>query len=347
MHYQWSNQNGPISGATNSSYSFNASAGINSYQVNISNSVGATNSSTAFVVGQTTPPPLVTFTNTAWTLNSNGLFSPSISGSLLALTDTNGGEASSAFFNVGQYVGGFIASFYFQATAGANGGADGITFCLQNSPAGTNALGGSGGALGYTGITPSAAFEMNIYTNAIHGGVGIRVGTNGAIGDFSNDGYNSTAPVNIASGDNIYVRLYYQQGVMHVLLTDASVPDTYSTSFPIDLPGTVGNGSAYIGLTGSDGGATAVQTVSNLLYSYTTPPVLTGVARGAPGQVVVSWPVSVSTLFTLMQSSSLTGPWTPAVAVSSAIVGNQKQVTLSTGSSTTFYRLRLVDPNAP
>jgi len=342
LRYQWSNQGGPISGATNSSYSFNAVAGTNSYHVNITNSVGATNSSTAVVVGETTPPPLVAFNNTDWTLNSNGNVTPSIVGSLLTLTDGSGGEASSAFFDVGQYIGGFVASFTYHTT----GGADGVTFCLQNSPAGTNALGNSGGGLGYAGITPSAAFEMNIFAGVPHGGVGIRVGTNGTIGDFSNDGYNGTGSVNITNGDNIYVRLYYQQGVMQVLLVDPSVPATYSTGFPINVPATVGNGSAYIGFTGSDGGTVSSQTVSNLLYSYTTPPIL-AIAPGAAGLVVVSWPVSVSSLFTLVQSSSLAGPWTPPVPVSSGIVGLQKQVTLTAGGGHTFYRLQLIDPNAP
>jgi hypothetical protein len=345
LHYQWSNQSGPISGATNSSYSFNAVAGTNSYHVNISNSVGATTSSTAIVVGQTTPPPIVDFSSTDWAVNNNGLITPSIVSNLLTLTDGNGGEASSAFFGVGQYIGGFVASFTYQDVT--NGAADGITFCLQNSPAGTNALGFSGGGLGYASITPSAAFEMNIYSGAAHGGVGIRVGTNGSIGDFSNDGYNSTAPVSITNGNEIYVRLYYQQGVMQVLLKDPAAPATFSTSFLLDLPATVANGSAYIGFTGSDGGLSSVQTVSNLLYSYTTPPIL-GIAQGPPGQVLVSWPVSVSTLFTLVQGNSLTGPWAPAVPVSSAIVGLQKQVTLNaSGSGGTFYRLQLVDPNAP
>jgi hypothetical protein len=342
LHYQGSNQSGPISGATNSSYTFNAVAGTNSYHVNVTNAVGATNSSTAVVVGEITQPPVITFTNSDWALNGNGNITPSIIGNLLTLTDGNGGEASSAFYSVGQYIGGFVASFTYQTS----GGADGITFCLQNSPGGTNALGNSGAGLGYGGITASAAFEMNIFAGAAHGGVGIRVGTNGAIGDFSNDGYNGTGSVNITNGNNIYVRLYYQQGVMQVLLQDPSALATYSTSFPIDVPAAVGNGSAYIGFTGSDGGVASVQTVSNLLYSYTTPPVL-AMAPGAPGQVVVSWPVSVSSLFTLLQSSGLTGPWAPAVPVSSAIVGLREQVTLTAGGSSTFYRLQLIDPNAP
>jgi hypothetical protein len=343
LNYNWSNQNGLIGGATSTNYSFNALPGTNSYHVGITNANGGIVSSTAVVIGETNAPPLVSITNTGWALNGNGSLTPSISGSLLTLTEPGGSGANSAFYDVGQYVGGFVASFIYQTS----GGADGITFCVQNSPAGTNALGFTGGGLGYAGITPSAAFEMNIYAGAAHGGVGIRVGTNGAIGDFSDDGYNGTGSVNYTNGDNIYVRLYYQPGVMQVLMEDPSASTAYTTSFPVNLPATVGNASAYIGLTGSEGGVSSVQTVSNFLYSATTPPILSSIAPGAPGNVVVSWPVSVSTLFTLMQGSGITGPWTPAVPVSSALVGLQKQVTLSAAGGPTFYRLQLIDPNAP
>ncbi len=342
LHYQWSNQHGPIIGATNSIYPFNALAGTNSYFVSVSNVVGATVSSTAFVVGDTDAPPVISLDNTNWALNDNGYVSPSINSGVLQLTDGNGGEASSSFFDVGQYVGGFVASFTYQTS----GGADGTTFCLQNSPGGTNEVGGSGGGLGYVGISPSVAFELNIYAGAAHGGIGIRVGTNGTIGDFTDDGYNGTGPVNIASGDNIYVQLFYLPGVLQVLLSDPTVPATYTTSFPINVPLAVGNGSAYIGFTGADGGISSVQTVSNFLYSSTTPPVLS-IAPGAPGYVVVSWPVSVSSLFTLMQSSSLAGPWTPAVPVSSSGAGLQNHVTVSAGGTAAFYTLQLNDPNAP
>ncbi|MGA2246534.1 MAG: hypothetical protein ABSH48_16180 [Verrucomicrobiota bacterium] len=346
LHYQWSNQGGSISGATNSSYLFNALAGANSYQVSISNVVGTIVSSTAVVLGLTNPPPLITFDDTNWALNNNGSITPSIETNQLTLTDGNANEASSAFYDVGQYIGGFVASFTYQTS----GGGDGVTFCLQNASAGTNALGQAGASLGYSGIAPSVAFEMNIYPGPItapaHGGAGIRVGTNGAIGDFSNEGYIGTGLVNFTNGDNIYVQLYYQQGVMQVLMIDPTAPATNTSTFFVNVPAVVGNDSAYVGFTGSDSGVTSVQTVSNFLYSYTTPPIV-AIGRGAPGRVVVSWPVSVSSLFTLVQSGTLAGPWSPAVPVSSAVVGLQNQVTLSAGGSLTFYRLQLNDPNAP
>jgi hypothetical protein len=338
LHYQWSNQNGQISGATSTSYSFIALPGTNSYSVGITNNVGGIVSSTAVVIGVTNAPPLIVLDNTDWTLNNNGSVTPAINNGVLSLTDGNGSEACSAFQNVAQYIGGFVASFTYVSP----GGADGTTFCLQNSSTGPSALGAPGGAFGYQGITPSVAFEMNIYTGSAYGGIGIRVATNGA----SSQGLVSTAPVNIASGDSIYVQLYYMNGVMQVLLVDPTVPATYTSSYSVNVPAVVGNNAAYIGFTAADGGISSVQTVSNLLFSYSTPPILT-LAQGAPGKVVVSWPVSVSSLFTLMQSSSLTGPWSPAVPVSSGIVGLQNQATLSTGGSASFYKLQLNDPNAP
>ena len=342
LHFQWSNQHGPIAGATNATYAFNALAGTNSYYLGVTNAQGGIVSSTAVVIGDTNPPALVTFNDTAWALNNNGNITPAITSGVLTLTDGNNSEASSAFFGAGQYIGGFIASFTYQTA----GGADGVTFCLQNSPAGTNALGAAGGNLGYAGITPSAAFEININPTPVHGGIGIMVGTNGSIGDFSDQGYAGTGPVNLASGDPIYVQLYYQQGVLQMVLMDPAVPATYTTSQAINLPATVGNGSAYVGFTGSDGGTASVQTVSDFLYSYTSPPVL-AIAPGARGEVIVSWPVSVSTLFTLVQSGSLTGPWSPVVPGSSGQVGLENQVTLPASGGTVFYRLQLNDPNAP
>jgi hypothetical protein len=53
LNYQWFNQSGAISGATNTSYSFNAVAGSNTYQVIITNYAGAVTSSVATVFSAT------------------------------------------------------------------------------------------------------------------------------------------------------------------------------------------------------------------------------------------------------------------------------------------------------
>jgi hypothetical protein len=94
-----------------------------------------------------------------------------------------------------------------------------------------------------------------------------------------------------------------------------------------------------IGFTGGDGAVNSIQTVSNFVFSYTTPPILS-VARKSAGTVVVSWPVSVSTLFKLQQSTTLNGTWSN-VAQTPQVVNGENEVTLTPGTTTAFYMLSL------
>ena len=113
---------------------------------------------------------------------------------------------------------GFNSTFEF--TYGANPGADGITFCIQNS--GPTAVGGGGGSLGYAGIGDSLAVELNLYNNVSQLGVD----TNGAIG-YSTD--------LTASGINFHnnptdtykaVVSYDSAGVVTVTITDTNTGAT-------------------------------------------------------------------------------------------------------------------------
>jgi hypothetical protein len=349
--YQWSSGSGPIAGATNSSYSFDALAGSNTYSVTVTSSLGSVPSSKAVVVGITTPPPVVTFNGSGsnWTLNQGAGWpgspsNPSIANNVLTLTDGVNSEACSAFFDTPQYIGGFIASFTY--TAGGNRAADGTTFCLQDSTNSTsglsvNAVGAGGGDLGYYGIYNSVAFELNLYTSA-NGGSGIQLGINGSTADSANPTapYFSPGLVSIAGGDPIYVQLYYSENVLDVWLADATAGTSFATSFSLsNLPAIVGGNSAFVGFTSGDGGANSIQTVSNFAFSYTTPPILS-VKHAAAGSGVVSWPVSVSTLFALQQSASVQGPWTNVTATP-VIVNSENQVTFTVGTGTAFYRLSL------
>ena len=140
---------------------------------------------------------------------------------------------------------------------------------MQNSSAATNALGGGGGELGYTGIGNSAAFELNLYTGA-NGGAGIAYGTGGATPDSPIPlvPYFSTSPVNLTLGDPINVRIAFFNGVMKVKLVDATTAATYVGSHVYgDLLAIVGSASGYIGFTGATGGVASTQAISNFQYS--------------------------------------------------------------------------------
>src|SRR5438874_1263676 len=82
-----------------------------------------------------------------------------------------------------------------RARPGTVGFADGIAFILQNDARGTNTLGGGGGSLGYSGVTPSAAFEINVYTPQTRG---FSNQINGATGGYSSPpGINFTNSINV------------------------------------------------------------------------------------------------------------------------------------------------------
>jgi hypothetical protein len=341
--YQWYlNDTTLIPGATNASYTVIAPAGATTYSVTITNSVGQTTSSFATLIGLTIPPPVITFntSGTDWTRNGN-VTTAGFKNNVLTLTDNQGGEAETAFYNTPQYIDGFAAFFTFQMsyTAGATP-ADGTTFCIQDSEAGTSALGGNGGSLGYNGVTNSAALELNLYPYA-NGGSGIQFGTNGLTPDTtpSTLPYMPVSPVNLDSGDPINVWLYYLAGTAYVRLTDTTTSASFSTAFNVGpLRNALGADTAYIGFTAGTGGDESTQTVSNFRFSYTTAPELTITRNGS--SVTVSWPVSVSTFFVLQQSASLSGPWT-AVSPSPVIVNGQNTWSPPGPSVMQFLRLAL------
>jgi hypothetical protein len=230
-----------------------------------------------------------------------------------------------------------VTTFTYNET---NGTADGATFMVQDSSAGTNALGGGGGALAYYGIGNSAAFEMNLYTGS-SGGTGIQFGTDGATpsSPIPQGPYTPTTPVSLTSGDPINVRLAYVGGVMHAKLTDATTGATYNTTHTFgDLTSILGNASGYVGFSGATGGLAAIQAVSNFQFTYTTPPVLS--LTTSNNNALVRWPVSVSSLFTLQQASVVTGPYTNIVSAPTVVNGTN-QITVPVIGKSQFFRLIL------
>ena len=342
FHFQWF-RNGSIAlaGATSSSFTVNALAGTNTYSVTVTNVNGQANSATSTLVGLTSAPPVISFSGNGngWTFNNVNVPGGGFTADVLTLTDGFNDERSSAFFNTPQYIGGFVAFFTYYETNGSAPLADGATFAIQNSAAGLNALGGGGGQLGFGQIENSAAFEMNIYPPS-SGGVGIQFATAGMTPTTTPAAapYVPTAPVNIASGNPINVRLFYNQGTLAVQLVDTVSNSTYRTTFNVgDIPSAVRGGSALIGFTGATGGLNSIQKISNFRFAYTTPPTLAVNKSGA--NVLITWPVSVSTLFVLQQSSSVTGPWAN-VGTAPTIVNGQNQISVP-NSGTHFYRLVL------
>jgi fibronectin-binding autotransporter adhesin len=213
----------------------------------------------------------VTGTGTNWTVNNTAIASNPINNNVLTLTDNAGGEARSAFFNTPQPIaganGGFVASFTYQASG--NAAADGIVFMLHNDSRGLNAIGGTGGGLGYTDenggvpVQPSVGIALNIYNGHM---IGTNLLTNG---NANNDVYLPSAPVNPGSGNPIAVTISYNPST--TTGTETLTDTVLNTTFPIqftnqDLAAILGGNTAYVGFSGGTGGLVATQTISNFTY---------------------------------------------------------------------------------
>jgi hypothetical protein len=201
----------------------------------------------------------VTGAGTPWTVNNAGIASNPINSNVLTLTDGVNGEQRSAFFGTKQSVAGNFAIGFTYTATGSGTLADGTAVIFQNDPRGLTALGGGGGGLAYSGITPSAAYEINVYPpNTVGSGVNV----NGNIGPFS-----ATGSINQGSGDPINVALVYNATAQTLteVLTDTVTGNTFANThaLPSDLVTLLGGPTAFFGFSGATGGSNSTQLISN------------------------------------------------------------------------------------
>jgi hypothetical protein len=188
-------------------------------------------------------------------------------------------QAGSLFSTAPQSILTFTNDFSFTLTnnPGANPDADGIMFVIQNQ--GPNALGAYGGYLGYGSLTPgtgiqnSVGIKFDLYDNSGEGNNSTGLYINGATPtvpaiDLTPSG------INLHSGHQFQVHMTYDGTTLTVTTTDvsgASNSPTVTQSYPIDIPGIVGNSSAYIGFTGGTGGLAALQEIGSWMFTPGTP----------------------------------------------------------------------------
>lgn len=183
----------------------------------------------------------------------------------------------------------FEANFTYRASSiAASVVLQGITFSLQNSAAGTAALGGA--IFGFDGISPSASVTLETDTGPGRTYTGFY--QNGIYGQ----GSENTAPVNAFDFSPIDVNIRYNGSVLSVTMTQGDLVFGPRNHVVGSLAALLGSPTAYVGFTastantlGSGGGAT--QFLSN--FSFVPEPgtglaMLIGLAglRRAARQVV-------------------------------------------------------------
>lgn len=302
------------------------------YQLFATNAYGTVSSQIATV----TVVPAIGFNGTGSGWSANGVASYGGGSNLLTLT-TSGNQSASSFFLNKAYVGAFQASWTYQDINpnGPDSGADGTCFVIQNAASGINAVGGGGGALGVSGISPSYELEFNIYANNAYGGIGYGFATNGALA-YALTSY----PIDVADQNPIYVQLDYADGEASLTLMEtngAGGDYIFQKTIPVNIPLLVGANTAYVGFTGATGGSSSQQTISD--FNFVSWPPLS-VTPGTGGTLVLSWPQGVGG-YVLQQASSLTsGTWT-TVSGTVTQTGTVNEMTVSASGGQTFYRLQL------
>jgi glucose/arabinose dehydrogenase len=208
------------------------------------------------------------FTNLAG-LELNG--SAVQSGSSLRLTSALNNQTGSAFFTTPFVIDGntsFQTRFQFRLTGGqGTNGADGLTFMLQNSTAGVDALGLGGSSLGYVGsIAQSVAVKFDTFQNP--GELSnnfVAVLQNGSSTTLASN----NASIDLNNGGAVNAWLDYDAGSdrLDVFLSGGTLKPTLSTlSYTVDLAAVVGS-RAFVGFSGATGGSFNAEDIENWEFS--------------------------------------------------------------------------------
>ena len=192
--------------------------------------------------------------------------------SRLQLTTGIANQTASVFYNTPTNIQAFTTDFTFQLSGAL---ADGFTFTMQN--VGPTAIGGGGGGLGYgpdpnlgTGgsIAKSVAVKFDFYSNSGEGTDSTGVYVNGAEPTVPAVDMTSSG-ILLNSGDTIDAHMTYDGTNLVMTLTDIVVNKVFTHTFAINIPGTIGSNTAYIGFTGASGGETASQKILTWTLSST------------------------------------------------------------------------------
>ncbi len=225
---------------------------------------GYTNSavgSATYTIGSGTPPVVNYPSGFTSSTGFNFVGGASLVGQTLEVTSSSSSEARAIWYTTPVNVQSFTTDFNFQETSAT---ADGFTFTIQN--VGTAAIGGNGGNLGYQGIGSSVAVKFDLYSNAGEGSDSTGFYTDGAAPTVP--ALDMTASgVNLHSSNILHAHITYDGTTLTLTLTDTVTNDSFTASTAINIPGTVGANTAYVGFTGGTGGGTAIQQILNWTYS--------------------------------------------------------------------------------
>jgi hypothetical protein len=199
---------------------------------------------------------------------------------------------------------------------GSNPIADGLAFIIQADPRGPSALGGFGGAFGYSmepgstaaAIVNSVAIKFDAYKpSGNHSSTGLYVSghrpnnpPNTSPGDQFVDLAGTPIDFNAAAFANpahsFRVTLSYHGTTLREVITDLTTNQSVSHDYPVNLAQYVGAATAYVGFGGGTGGSSATVEVQNWTFSSVQTATHLGLTGPAGAGAGTPFPVAVSAL---------------------------------------------------
>lgn len=174
-------------------------------------------------------------------------------GTDLRLTENIGWKKGSAFTQAYALTPNTVFSAFFEfSISGTGSGADGLAFVVQNDASGANAIGGVGGYIGYSGLTPSVVVEFDTYNNGVadnHNSNHVGINVDGTIHSAAL----AVAPFSLESDDaSRFAWVDYDGTALSVYLSEtATKPGTELLSHNVSLNDL--GGSGFFGFTAATG----------------------------------------------------------------------------------------------
>jgi hypothetical protein len=213
----------------------------------------------------TGPSAAVTFDHVTVTGGSAPL-APAIA----RMTDGNTGEAGSFFTNNRVDISYFTTTFTLRDQLVGHGAADSLSFVVQNDPRGPAALGGGGGAGGYSGITNSFAVKFDLYSHGSHNPTtGLFTGGQAPSDDSSKDV--ALVGIDLGSGHPLQITLTYNGTTLTETVVDTVNGNTFTHDWLVNLTQIIGSAVGYAGFTAGTGGETAIQDILSWTGTFPTP----------------------------------------------------------------------------
>jgi legume-like lectin family protein len=215
-------------------------------------------------------------------LNGNAQAGPGV-GNVLRLVPATTNESGSAFSTAQVNASDFstVSQFRLSDRGGitdgsGQAGADGFTFTLQTV---ANTAGGSGGGLGYQGLSPSVAVEFDTFANT---GTPIFDPSSNHLGIDVNGSVVSVQTADVApdfDNGNLWTAwIDYNNATktLDVRVSETALrPALPTLSRNIDIFGVLQQNTAFVGFTAGTGGAFENQDIVNWQYNDTFSPITT------------------------------------------------------------------------